>query len=300
MVMKGPRLVFGLLLLAGSAGAQSRLAAPEEISLAPASFGTSAPGAAVMTVPALSRLSPSLASTLSAASVQPAPSVTAVAQAFALAPLQPVIPAASRPLAGEDSPISANALKPVSAPDAANARGMKRVRALLDAARNWLFKPVPEGDAIPRTFKLKDGDYYYHGTTLEDLIRVVESGGEMAPEVSQYSIRSADSIMYAAGRRAKLGRPDNPAVLLQFGYEQLRPLVSADAFKADVLAAATMSYFSLHSAYAAATKPVPLSMMTPQSKESLLSFLRTQETLHPDQPKWADLHVKFERVLDRR
>lgn len=153
---------------------------------------------------------------------------------------------------------------------------------------------------VPWTFKLKDSDFYYHGTTLEDLARVVESGGEMAPEVSQYSIRSADSIMYAKGRREKVGLPDNPAVLLQFRYDDLSPLVSADAFKGDVLAAAQMSFFSLHSAYAAAVKPVPLSLMTPESKESLLAFLRAQEAERPGEPKWKALREKFERVLAAR
>lgn len=151
---------------------------------------------------------------------------------------------------------------------------------------------------IPWLFKLKDGDYLYHGTTLEDLIRLVESGGEMTPAVSQYSLRADDSIMYAAGRRDKLGLPDNPAVLLQFRYDELRPMVSADIFKADVLASAAYGNFSLHAAYVAATKPVPLSMMTRESKDSLLRFIRAQEARRPDQPKWADLRAKFERILD--
>lgn len=168
-----------------------------------------------------------------------------------------------------------------------------KVRAVFKSAADWLTPKEERPDPavqVPWSFKLKDKDFYYHGTTLADLTRTVDSGGDMEPGVSQYSIRSSDSIMYGKNRRAKLGDADNPAVLLQFRYDDLKPLVSADAFKDDVLAAAQMSYFSLHSAYAAADKPVPLSLMTPESKESLLAWLRVHR---------PDLLEKFERALSK-
>lgn len=301
--MPGLAPAFSLLFLAGPSAAQYRVAAPAEIRLAPSSFGSSAEVSRTMTPTALSPLLQPAFTPLSAASVQLAPSAV-----DALVPALKAAPAALEPLSAASLP------DPVAAP----AGGLGRVRALMSRARNWLLKPEdksgntfydgadpdrPEAIAaplsrIPWLFKLKDGDYLYHGTTLEDLVRLVESGGEMTPQVSQYSMRADDSIMYAAGRRDKLGLPDNPAVLLQFRYDELRPLVSADMFKADVLASAAYGHFSLHAAYVAATKPVPLSMMTRESKDSLLVFLRAQEARRPDQPKWADLRAEFEQILN--
>jgi hypothetical protein len=176
---------------------------------------------------------------------------------------------------------------PAASAEAAKSAATARARAAVLAA------PL---DQIPWKFKLKDRDYLYHGTTLDDLAAVVASGGEMKPEVSMYSIRSADSIGYASERQRKLARPDNPRVLLQFRYDALRSLTSAEPFRSVVMAADRMP--PIHAAYVAASAPVPLSLMTNESKDSILSFLRAQADARPDEPKWAALIPKFERAFD--
>ncbi|MBI5210139.1 MAG: hypothetical protein HY927_09245 [Elusimicrobia bacterium] len=169
------------------------------------------------------------------------------------------------------------------------------------AARGAAARAAAAADAepdIPPRFKLVDNDYYYHGTTLADLERVVESGGEMAPEVSMYSQRAGDSVGYAAERKRKLGRPDNPAVLLQFGFRDLSPLVSGKAF-APALAMTDRGMPPVHAAYVAAEKPVPLALMTAQSKESILVWLRAKAARRPDEPRWARLAERLEAALHR-
>ena len=149
---------------------------------------------------------------------------------------------------------------------------------------------------VPPRFKLVDNAYYYHGTTLDDLERTLRSGGLMTPEVSMYSQRAADSVGYAAERKRKLGRADNPAVLLQFRAEDLSPLVLGKVFAA-ALAATDRGMPPIHAAYVAATKPVPLSLMTRESKESLLVWLRAKAARRPDEPRWAEFAALFERAL---
>jgi len=145
----------------------------------------------------------------------------------------------------------------------------------------------PATRIIPQ-FKLVDNEFYYHGTTMEDLARVVESGGAMAADVSQFSLRARDSAEYAADRRRRLGRDENPEVLLQFPREALAPFVSGAAFSA-ALAATDRGMPPIHAAYAAATKPVPLSLMTDASKATLLSWLRAR-----NDPRLA----RFTQLLD--
>ena len=147
----------------------------------------------------------------------------------------------------------------------------------------------PKERIIPQ-FPLIDNDFYYHGTTLEDLTRIVESGGLMAAEVSQFSLRSRDSLGYAAERQRRLGRANNPEVLLQFPRETLAPFVSGEQFNA-ALAVTDRGMPPIHAAYSAATKPTPLSLMTDASKTTLLSWLRA----HND-PRLA----RFTQVLDSR
>jgi hypothetical protein len=149
---------------------------------------------------------------------------------------------------------------------------------------------------IPWKFKLVDNAYLYHGTTLDDLVRVVDSGGSMAPEVSQFSMRARDSVDYASGRQQRLGREDNPQVLLQFRQDALNSLVNGDQFR-PALALTDRGMPPIHAAYVAAVKPVPLSLMTPESKDSILSWLRSQAARRPDQPKWAALLPRFEAAL---
>lgn len=175
---------------------------------------------------------------------------------------------------------------PAASAEAAESAAAARARAAVLAA------PL---DQVPWKFALKDGAYLYHGTTLDDLAAVVASGGEMKPDVSMYSVRSADSIGYASERQRRLARPDNPRVLLQFRYDALRPLTSAEPFQAALMAADRMP--PIHAAYVAATAPIPLSLMTPESKESLLSFLRAQADARPGEPKWAARLESFRRAL---
>ena len=49
----------------------------------------------------------------------------------------------------------------------------------------------------------------------------------------------------------------------------------------------------------AATKTVPLSLMTPRSKESILSWLRAKAAREPGEPKWPALLADFERAFAR-
>lgn len=152
-------------------------------------------------------------------------------------------------------------------------------------------------DQIPWLFKPRNKDFLYHGTTLDDLIAVADSGGRMKPEVSMYSTRSEDSIMYAGYRQNNLARPDNPRVLLQFRYDDLQGLTSTEAFR-DVLAVTDRGLPPLHAAYVAATKPVPLSLMTPESKASILNWLQAQADARPGEPKWNALLAKFQTALN--
>lgn len=150
---------------------------------------------------------------------------------------------------------------------------------------------------IPWSFKLVNGHYYYHGTTLFDLTRIVEAGGTMAPEVSQYSMLANDSVGYAYSRQYNLSRLDNPAVLLQFKNEAIAGLVSGESFRsAAVLIDRGMP--PNHQSYAIAVKPVPLSLMTRQSKDSILNWIRLQAVRYPEQGKWAELLPKVKKALD--
>lgn len=152
---------------------------------------------------------------------------------------------------------------------------------------------------IPAQFKLVDGAYFYHGTTLADLIRIVESGGNMAAEVSQFSLRARDSLDYAAQRRYALRRDDNPEVLLQFRETDLAPFVSNESFR-PAMALTDRGMPPVHAAYAAATKPVPLALMTPESKRSLLAWLDAKAASEPGEPKWPALRAEFAAALSAR
>ena len=143
------------------------------------------------------------------------------------------------------------------------------------AARSQAAASASPTHRIMPQFALVDNSFFYHGTTLDDLARVVDSGGAMAAEVSQFSLRARDSVEYAADRSRRLARPNNPEVLLQFRTADLSALVSAEQFSA-ALAATDRGMPPIHAAYSAATKPVPLSLMTPASKETLLAWLRAR------------------------
>ena len=151
--------------------------------------------------------------------------------------------------------------------------------------------------SIPPQFALVDGAYLYHGTTLGDLVKVVKSGGRMAPDVSQFSFRARDSVGYASERRRRVGGKDNPEVLLQFRGDDLNALVSGEQFR-PALAVTDRGMPPVHAAYVAAVKPVPLSLMTPRSKESILSWLRARAAREPGEPKWAALAASFEAAFN--
>lgn len=141
------------------------------------------------------------------------------------------------------------------------------------AARSLAAAAAAPKDRIIPQFKLVDNAFFYHGTTLEDLARIIASDGLMKPDVSQFSIRSRDSVDYAADRQRRLGRKDNPAVLLQFKGETLAPYVSGELFR-PALAVVERGMPPIHAAYSAAIKPVPLSLMTNASKTTILSWMR--------------------------
>jgi hypothetical protein len=171
---------------------------------------------------------------------------------------------------------------------AAGAGAAARARAAAVAAPLTRIEP---------RFPLLGQGYLYHGTTLDDLVRTVDSGGLMAPDVSQFSSRARDSVEYASERRRRLAREDNPEVLLQFRYDDLSGLVSGELFRAALAVSMDRGLPPMHAAYVAATKPVPLALMTPASKETVLSWLRAQAARRPDEPKWAALLPRFERAF---
>ncbi len=147
----------------------------------------------------------------------------------------------------------------------------------------------PANRIIPQ-FSLIDDAYSYHGTTLDDLTRIVDAGGNMAPETSQFSLRARDSVGYASERAHRLARKDNPEVLLQFRTDALSPYVSGEQFRA-ALAVTDRGMPPIHAAYTAAVKPVPLSLMTAESKRTLLAWLAAR-----NDPRLA----RFTQVLDSR
>jgi hypothetical protein len=83
-------------------------------------------------------------------------------------------------------------------------------------------------------------------------------------------------VGYASERRRKLGRAANPEVLLQFQQSALAPYVSGEMFRA-ALAVTDRGMPPIHAAYSAATKPVPLSLMTSASKTTILSWMRSHD-----------------------
>jgi hypothetical protein len=181
---------------------------------------------------------------------------------------------------------------PAAASAAAAAEGAAaRARAAAAAA------PTPT--RIDWKFQLSDKGFLYHGTTLDDLDRIAAAGGSMAPDVSQFSARARDSVGYAAERRRRLGGEENPEVLLQFRFDDLNPLVSAAQFRS-ALALTDRGMPPVHAAYTAAVKPVPLSLMTPESKDSILSWLRARAAARPDQPKWAATLARLESAFAAR
>jgi hypothetical protein len=165
------------------------------------------------------------------------------------------------------------------------------------AARSLAARAAAPLTAVAPRFKLVDNAFFYHGTTWSDLVRTVQGGGEMTPDTTQFSLRARDSVGYASERQRKLNREDNPTVLLQFRADDLSPFVSNEQFRPAMAVALDMRMPPMHAAYAAAVKPVPLALMTPESKESILSWLRAQAASRPDQPRWAQLLPQFERAL---
>ncbi len=147
--------------------------------------------------------------------------------------------------------------------------------ALAEGARARSFAAAKAGpkDRIVPQFALVDDAYFYHGTTLDDLAAIVAAYGVMKADVSQFSLRARDSVEYAADRARRLGRKDNPQVLLQFETAVLSPYVSGKQFQA-ALAMTDRGMPPVHAAYAAAEKPVPLSLMTAASKTTILSWMR--------------------------
>lgn len=202
-------------------------------------------------------------------------------------------------VSGEAAPVAARAvgLRKLSSEEQRLAAARLRDAAVsetgLSAARHAAAVAGPD---VPYSFALVDHDFYYHGTTLEDLERLVAAGGLMKPEVSMFSQRAFDSTMYAAERQHKLGRKDNPQVLLQFPRAGLAPLTSGKAFE-PMLAATDRGMPPIHAAYVAATEPVPLSLMTAESKESLLVWARAKAARRPDEPRWTRLAAALEKVL---
>jgi hypothetical protein len=166
-----------------------------------------------------------------------------------------------------------------------------------DAARAQAAASAGPETSIPPQFALVDGAYLYHGTTLADLVKVLEADGRMAPDVSQFSYRARDSVGYASDRRRRLGREDNPEVLLQFRADDLNALTSAEQFRA-ALSVTDRGMPPVHAAYVAAVKPVPLSLMTPKSKDSILSWLRAKAARSPGEDKWAALAAAFEAAFN--
>ncbi len=156
---------------------------------------------------------------------------------------------------------------PGGAAAAAEAKALGKTARELAAA-----KASPKERIIPQ-FALVDNSFLYHGTTLDDVARIVAAGGDMAPEVSQFSMRSRDSVGYASERRRRVGGSGNPEVLLQFDGAKLAAYVSGEQFKA-ALAMTDRGMPPVHAAYVAATKPLPLSLMTQASKTTILSWMR--------------------------
>lgn len=161
----------------------------------------------------------------------------------------------------------------------------------------WLRAPS-EAPRVPWLFAPINGKAWFHGTTLDDLIRIVESGGVMKPDISQYSMLWRDSVEYGYRRQSDLRRParENPMVLLQFPLQAISDKVSGESFRP---AAMLMEFGGTpnHQSYAIATAPIPLSLMSDESKRSIILWLRVQAARYPEQRRWAELLPKFQSAL---
>lgn len=149
---------------------------------------------------------------------------------------------------------------------------------------------------VPWVFRPVNGTYYYHGTTLFDVAVIVASGGLMTPQVSQFSLRWRDAVGYGRTRQHTQAEAGcrTPMVLLQFPIPSLAPLVGHDYFQPAVSAALMMDLPPIHAAYVAAERPVPLALMTLESKQGVVAYLAAQAA---EDAALAALLPPFETVL---
>lgn len=129
---------------------------------------------------------------------------------------------------------------------------------------------------VPHKFKTPSTGYFYHGTTMYDMQRVVQSGGILLPEVTQFSSRAHDAMTYGMRRRNDLQVSQNidaPMVLLQFPAADLWTHVDSAVFLPAISAALATGMMPMHAAYVEATAPIPLMWMTAESRMGIEGWL---------------------------
>jgi len=153
---------------------------------------------------------------------------------------------------------------------------------------------APKENRIPWSYKPVNKVFLYHGSSFADFMAIVDSGGDMKPEVSQFSSRSRDSIGY--GNRRSSERK-SPMLLLQFPEGDLRPLTSGKMFQPAIAASLSTGSYPEHAAYVAAEKPVALSLMTEPSKQSIVDWMRDQRVRYPEDTSWDGKIARVKAIL---
>jgi hypothetical protein len=133
----------------------------------------------------------------------------------------------------------------------------------------WLVNPP----VVEPLFKISGG-HYYHGTSWADLVAIVKNGGSLGAQITYLSDNGAVSWGYA---RSRARSSWTKGILLQFPAESLDGSVGpgAAANPAVVISGSPPSYDhrgsqAPYAYYYNARRDIPLSLMTAESKETLL------------------------------
>jgi hypothetical protein len=133
----------------------------------------------------------------------------------------------------------------------------------------WLVNPP----VVEPLFKISGG-HFYHGTSWADLVAIVKGGGSLAAQVTYLSDNAGVSWGYARSRARSTWAK---GIILQFPSGALNGSVGPGAMANPmvVLSGAPPSYGprgsqAPYAYYYNARRDIPLSLMTPDSKETLL------------------------------
>lgn len=162
-----------------------------------------------------------------------------------------------------------------------------RFRAFL--AKAWARIKGAAAPGMPKIlFDSGAPGHFYHGTSWQDVVKIVKGGGSLKARLSYLSDVGGISYGYARGRGARTG---SRGALLQFPEEAVRP-------KVHVTGAPMQGDRRPIGLYYQALEDIPLSDLTPAAKATLLRELLVRRISAPEDRSWDELLSEFEAALD--